>query len=92
LRIACAQDDVGIGSVLRIEEGVAADRDPRIGLGDLAELGSDVTFARARYDGGRRLALCGPATEAVRLRLLEIRVSCACHNNTYLLGACTRIW
>src|SRR5262245_3021708 len=42
LRVARAQDHVGIGPVLRIEEWIAADRDFGIGLGDIAELGADV--------------------------------------------------
>src|SRR5262249_46839504 len=45
LRVARAQDHVGIGPVLRIEEWIAADRDFGIGLGDLAELGADVALA-----------------------------------------------
>src|SRR5262249_62244161 len=51
LRVARAQDHVGIGPVLRIEEWIAADRDFGIGLGDLAELGADVALARVRAHG-----------------------------------------
>ena len=35
--------------MLRIEERVGSDRDRRMGLGDLAELHPDVTFARAPF-------------------------------------------
>src|SRR5262245_12056123 len=48
LRVARAQDDVGIGPVLRIEEWIAADRDLGVGLGDFPELGADVALARIR--------------------------------------------
>src|SRR5262249_49359227 len=51
LRVARAQDHVGIGPVLRIEEWIAADRNFGIGLGDLAELGADVALARIRTHG-----------------------------------------
>ena len=44
LCIAGAQHHMRIGAVLRIEEWIAPDRDPRIGLGDLTELHSDVAF------------------------------------------------
>src|SRR6516162_8765436 len=54
LRVARAQDHVGIGPVLRIEEWIAADRDFGIGLGDLAELGADVALARVRAHGLRQ--------------------------------------
>src|SRR5262249_34325558 len=37
-RVAGAQHDIGVGTALRIEEWITADRHLRIGLGDLAEL------------------------------------------------------
>jgi len=48
LCIAGAQHYIRVGPVLWIEERIAPDRDPRIGLGDLAELHADVAFARIR--------------------------------------------
>src|SRR5262245_58753502 len=48
LCIASPQYNVGIGAVLRIEEWITADRNLRVGLGDLAELGTDISFARVR--------------------------------------------
>jgi hypothetical protein len=50
LSIAGAQHHIRIGPVLRIEERIAPDRDPRIGFGDLAELHSVIAFARIRAD------------------------------------------
>ena len=46
--MAGAQDDIGVGPVLRIEERIAPDRDRRIGLGDLTELHADVALACIR--------------------------------------------
>ena len=46
--IVGAQHHIRVGPVLRIEERIAADRDLVIGLGDLAELHSDVAFAYPR--------------------------------------------
>ena len=47
-----------VGPVLRVEERKAADRDPRIGLGDLTELHPDVAFARIRAHGFREHGNC----------------------------------
>src|SRR5262249_2774627 len=41
---------IRVGPVLWIEERVATDCDPGIGLGDLAELHSDIAFARIRAE------------------------------------------
>ena len=46
LCIAGAQDHVGIGPVLRVEERIAADCNLGIGLGNVAELRADIAFAR----------------------------------------------
>src|SRR6516164_8169481 len=46
--IAGAQHHIRVGPVLRIEERIAPDRDPRISFGDLAKLHADVTLARIR--------------------------------------------
>src|SRR6516162_69951 len=59
LRVAGAQDHVGIGPVLRIEERIAADRHFGIGLGNLAELGADVALARVRAQRLRQHANAG---------------------------------
>src|SRR5262249_6180352 len=59
LRVAGAQDHVGIGPVLRIEEWIAADRHFGIGLGNLAELGADVALARVRAQRLRQDANAG---------------------------------
>jgi hypothetical protein len=48
LCIAGAQYHIRVGTVLRIEERIAPDRDSRIGLGDLAELHADVALACIR--------------------------------------------
>ena len=48
LCIADAQHHIRVEPVLWIEEWIAPDRDPWIGLGDLAELHPDVAFARIR--------------------------------------------
>jgi hypothetical protein len=60
-RLACAsfcaswgaQHYIGVGSTLRIEKWIAADRDLGMGLGDLAELHADVTLVRTRAHGFR---------------------------------------
>src|SRR6202011_2905278 len=44
LRVGGAQHHVGIWPVFGIEEGMAPDRHAGMGLGDLAELGCDITF------------------------------------------------
>src|SRR5215467_639880 len=43
--VACAQHHVGVRSAMLVEERIAADRDLRIGLGDLAERRPDVALA-----------------------------------------------
>jgi hypothetical protein len=46
-----AQDDICIGPVLWIEKRMASDHHRRIGIGDLAELHSDVALARISAHG-----------------------------------------
>jgi hypothetical protein len=48
LCIAGPQHHIRVGPVLGIEEWIAADRNLRIGFGDLAKLHADVTLARIR--------------------------------------------
>jgi hypothetical protein len=48
LCIADVQRHIRIGPMLRIEERISPDRDPEIGLGDLAELHPDAALARIR--------------------------------------------
>src|SRR5215510_9040198 len=57
--------------MLWIEERIAPDRDPRIGLGDLAELNSDVAFARIR---AHRLREHANADLELRRHLIEHRL------------------
>src|SRR5262245_21734171 len=56
LCIAGGQHHIRLGPVRWIEELVATDRGPGIGLGDLAELHSDIAFARIRAHRLRKYA------------------------------------
>src|SRR5262249_6290493 len=67
-----AQHHIRVGAVLRIEKRTAADRDRRIGLGDVAKLHSDVAFARIR---AHRLGEHGNADLEVRRHLIEHRLA-----------------
>jgi hypothetical protein len=53
LCIAGAQHHIRVGPVLWIEERIAADRYPRIGFGNLAELHTNVALAHVRAHGFR---------------------------------------
>ena len=71
LYIAGAQHHIRVGPMPRIEGRIAPDRDPRIGFGDLAELHSDIAFARIR---AHRLREHANADLELRRHLIEHRL------------------
>src|SRR5262245_30128286 len=71
LCIAGAQHHIRVRPVLRIEERIAPDRDPGIGLDDLAELHPNVTPARIRAHRFREHA---NADLELRRHLIEHRL------------------
>src|SRR5262245_47346702 len=80
LCIAGAQHHIRVGPVLRIEERIAPDRDPGIGLGDLAELHPDVALARIR---AYRLREHANADLELRRHLIEHRLHDRGHARHY---------
>ena len=80
LCIAGAQHYIRVGPVLWIEERIAPDRDPGIGLGDLTELHTNVALARIRAQ----------VSESMRTPILSLGAtssSIACMNYVLLLSA-----